>query len=213
MAWGSVPIVGNVKLEIVSEKIVRTGFVSAPINGDTATGEEKLVVRWKTEKRKNGDTLNNSKTEGNNTSSSGSSSATSTSTATGENGAINRGLSTLLGGSQPIFKSSSDGEPFTGLFIFSFDEEGRIASQTIEHANEDQGYDKTSRVVTLTDWLLGKARWGVAGRLEEQQQLGGLVPGFAMKRLDVRMDECRVHAGDGGGMRERRDQGSWDLKD
>jgi hypothetical protein len=63
----------------------------------------------------------------------------------------------LLGGEEPIFKLSKEGQ-FTGLFIFSFDEKGRILTHTIEHADEAEGWDRTSKFVTLTDWLIGKAR-------------------------------------------------------
>ncbi|KAH1512336.1 hypothetical protein KXV73_008432, partial [Aspergillus fumigatus] len=70
---------------------------------------------------------------------------------------VNKGLSVLLGGDAPIFKLSNE-EQFTGLFIFSFDEEGRISSHTIEHADDAGGWDRTAKFVTLTDWLIGKAR-------------------------------------------------------
>jgi len=49
-----------------------------------------------------------------------------------------------------------DDEEFCGLFIFEFDEEGRIITHTIEHAEERGNWDKTSRVVSVTDWLLGR---------------------------------------------------------
>lgn len=164
MAWGCVPIVGNVKLHIISEKIVRTGFVNVPQDdGKPDLSEEKLVVRWKTEK-KNGNSLG--------TNAAAKSSAAAGSTANGTGG-INRGLSALLGGDQPIFNLNK-GDDFTGLFIFSFDSKGRIATHTIEHADENNGLDKTSTMVTLTDWLLGKAKWG-RGREEE------LIPGLAMR--------------------------------
>lgn len=51
-------------------------------------------------------------------------------------------------------------EAFCGLFIFEFDEEGRIATHTIEHAEESGSAEKASRVVNLTDWLIGRARNG-----------------------------------------------------
>lgn len=63
----------------------------------------------------------------------------------------------LLGGEEPIFKLSKE-EQFTGIFIFSFDEEGRVLTHTIEHADEADGWDRTAKFVTLTDWLIGKAR-------------------------------------------------------
>lgn len=154
---------GNVKLTIVSERIVRTGYTtSAQLDDNPHLGEEKLVVRFKTEKKNNGN--------GHSTNATASSSANSN---------INRGLSTLLGGDKPIFSLNQNDE-FTGIFIFSFDSKGRIASHTIEHSDENNGHDKTSKVVTLTDWLLGKARWS---RPEHE-----LVPGLAMR---VCRDEWR----------------------
>lgn len=51
-------------------------------------------------------------------------------------------------------------EEFCGLFIFEFDEEGRIVTHTIEHAEEGGSAEKASRVVNLTDWLIGRARGG-----------------------------------------------------
>jgi hypothetical protein len=147
---------GNVKLAIVSERIVRTGFINSNQSDDNHDlGEEKLVVRFKTEKKSNGN--------GQSTNAAARSSA---------GASINRGLSTLLGGDKPIFSLNQDDE-FTGIFIFSFDSKGRIATHTIEHSDENNGYDKTSKVVTLTDWLLGKARWS---RKEDE-----LVPGLAMR--------------------------------
>jgi hypothetical protein len=71
---------------------------------------------------------------------------------------VNKSLSRLLGGDAPIFSLGKEGQ-FDGLFIFAFDEQGRIAGHTIEHADQANGWDRTAKFVTLTDWLLGKA-WG-----------------------------------------------------
>ena len=158
VAWGCVPLVGNTKIQIQSEKIVRSGFITAPESTDNL-GEEKLVVRWKTEKRKTNQPTSED---------------TAYSTTINGNGGINRGLSALLGGDRPLFNGPNS--EFTGIFIFSFDRDGRIATHTIEHADENNGFDRTSKVVTLTDWLLGKAR----GRKEEE----GLIPGLAIVRQE-----------------------------
>lgn len=157
---------GNVRLDILSERIVRSGFITAPSHCEQSDnlGEEKLVVRWRTQARANGTTAQ---------------SATSTSSAI-QNGGINRGLSTLLGGDRPLFGKDAASDTFTGLFIFSFDSKGRIVNHTIEHADEAGSFDKTSKMVTLTDWLLGKARW--RGLADE-----GPVPGLAYK-----MRVCRA---------------------
>ncbi|KIW99387.1 uncharacterized protein Z518_11375 [Rhinocladiella mackenziei CBS 650.93] len=170
VAWGCVPIVGNVKLKIISEKVVRTGFAYlTPANENEGEAsdlsEEKLVVRWKTEPKQNGN--------GNPSADAGASSSVQSNAAS--DSGINRGLSKLLGGDKPIFNLNK-GDDFTGLFIFTFDSKGRISSHTIEHADENNGFDKTSKVVTLTDWLLGKAKWR-RGRDKEQE----LVPGLAMR--------------------------------
>lgn len=155
LAWGSVPVVGNVKLDILSEKIVRSGYISPATCNH---GEEKLVVKWQTTKTNNSSSL----------------AASSASDGT------NRGLSTLLGGER-LF--NLQGNAFTGLFVFSFDEEGRIADLTIEHADEAGGFDKTSKVVTLADWLLGKARW--MGREEVQPGLACRVRVCREERRDA----------------------------
>lgn len=171
VAWGCVPLVGNTKLQILSEKIVRTGYTTAPPspNSTNEPDEEKLVVRWKTEKRKNGNhNAHLSQTHA-------ASATTMSSSPSSSSTATNSSLSTLLGGDRPLFNpSSSSSSEFSGLFIFSFDDHGRIVSHTIEHADESNGFDKTSKVVTLTDWLLGKV--GGKGAREED---GGLVPGLA----------------------------------
>lgn len=97
-------------------------------------GQEKLIVRWKT----------CGKTKGK------------------QGGSLYRGIGAgeqvdkiteFLGG------KARDDEEFCGLFIFEFDEEGRILSHTIEHAEEGGSWDKTTRVISVTDWLLGRA-WG-----------------------------------------------------
>ncbi|EFR03388.1 hypothetical protein MGYG_06387 [Nannizzia gypsea CBS 118893] len=173
VAWGSVPIIGNVNLRIVSERVVPTGVANE--NGlNDSPGGEKLVVRWVTEgadrpasKVGRGSEVDDYITpervhrgqESNKDSRLASSSAS--------NG-TNRGLSVLLGGEMPIFKLGKE-EQFTGLFIFTFDEEGRIATHTIEHADEGNGLDRTAKVVTLADWLLGKAKGSASSQIVPPQ--------------------------------------------
>ncbi|KAL4973197.1 hypothetical protein BDW66DRAFT_142749 [Aspergillus desertorum] len=178
VAWSSVPLVGNVKLQILSERIVRGGMVPDPQvdtahgtpvkNGDC--GDERLVVRWRTEKP-NSHSSSSSSTSAPSTSSSPSPSPSpwKQDPASGDESKTNtnKGLSVLLGGDAPIFKLSRD-DQFTGLFIFSFDEEGRVLTQTIEHAEDAGGWERTAKFVTLTDWLIGKAR----GSLEAPQPAG-----------------------------------------
>ena len=128
MAWGRVPIVGNVRLIIESERMVKNGGTYS-----SAAGNEKLIVRWKTCGKTQGKGM----------------------------GALYRGI----GASEQVDKitewlggDARDDEEFCGLFIFEFDEEGRIVTHTIEHANEGGNWDKMARVVSVTDWLLGKAK-------------------------------------------------------
>lgn len=174
VAWGTVPFVGNVKLNILSEKIARTGYdIATPIpdaaGGEDDAGEEKLVVRWITEAKQT------------NVNGSSTSTPAAASSASAQN--INASLSTLLGGSQPL--STNKEKQFSGLFIFTFDSKGRIASHTIEHADEDTGYDRTSRVVTVADWLLGKAR----GRKDAEAEL---VPGLGVAAGSVLPEVVRL---------------------
>lgn len=67
-------------------------------------------------------------------------------------------ITEFLGGG----KGEDDNKEFTGLFIFEFDEEGRIATHTIEHVQEGGSWENGvgAKVVGLTDWLLG----GLKGR-------------------------------------------------
>ncbi len=74
-------------------------------------------------------------------------------------GALYRGI----GASEQVDKitewlggDARDDEEFCGKFVFEFDEEGRIITHTIEHAEENGDLEKTSKVVSITDWLLGR---------------------------------------------------------
>ncbi|KAB2579235.1 Tubby [Lasiodiplodia theobromae] len=140
VAWGRVPVVGNVKLEILSERMMRNGCGST-----SGKAHEKLIVKWRT----------CGKTKGKGV------------------GAFYRGIS----GSEQVDKiteflggDARDDEEFVGLFIFEFDEEGRILTHTIENVEEGGNWDKMTRVISVTDWLLGKA-WGA-------KQPAGLALGF-----------------------------------
>ncbi|KAJ5928061.1 hypothetical protein N7466_007017 [Penicillium verhagenii] len=175
VAWSSVPLVGNVKLQILSERIVRAGTVLDPEHAENHDcGDERLVVRWKTEPRTDSrpfheprsDTSSERRANNSNPSQAPGAGAGTTSqspqphsgaSSSSAKNSTNKGLSVLLGGDEPIFKLSKE-EQFTGLFIFSFDEAGRILTHTIEHADEADGWDRTAKFVTLTDWLIGKAR-------------------------------------------------------
>ncbi|KAI9831245.1 MAG: hypothetical protein M1819_005173 [Sarea resinae] len=176
VAWGRVPIVGNVRLQIVSERMFKSAdSASASSTGDAgsgneglggadgatttttaATGNEKLLVRWKT-------------CASSSSSSSSSSSATDTFTSSSPTSPLTSLLhSTSSSSSESSAKKDKDNE-FTGLFIFTFDGDGRIATHTIEHAERRDGsdHDRMGAVVSVTDWLLGRARWRHAREGEE----------------------------------------------
>ncbi|KAL4944088.1 hypothetical protein BDV06DRAFT_118301 [Aspergillus oleicola] len=183
VAWSSVPLVGNVKLQILSERIVRAGTVLGTGHGNGAQqtahdcgggcgegGDERLVVRWRTERTHSStvpDFKSSSPSSQSTTPSNQPSPKEASNSSSSSSNGTNKGLSVLLGGDAPIFKLSRDDE-FTGLFIFSFDEEGRVLTQTIEHAEDASGWERTAKFVTLTDWLIGKAR----GSLENEPQPG-----------------------------------------
>ncbi|KAI6088984.1 hypothetical protein F4821DRAFT_232684 [Hypoxylon rubiginosum] len=127
LAWNRVPIIGNLKLEILSERMVSRPSYSSPRRSE-AYGEQ-LVVKWRTADSK-------------------SKSLEPTVTEEGE-----QKLDNTLRGAQSVGEKKA----FTGLFIFEFDKEGRIISHTIEHVDEHGEWEKGvgARVVGLTDWLLG----------------------------------------------------------
>ena len=154
MAWSSLPLVGNVKLQILSERIVRAGTVLDPDGcSESESGDERLVVRWRTEPRREGHKGGSAGAASKSNKALSSSPSSEKLSHTSAKNGVNKGLSVLLGGDAPIFKLSNE-EQFTGLFIFSFDEEGRISSHTIEHADDAGGWDRTAKFVTL----IGKAR-------------------------------------------------------
>ncbi|KAH6642362.1 hypothetical protein C7974DRAFT_99990 [Boeremia exigua] len=125
VAWGRVPVIGNVKLKVLSERMVKTGC------GPTAPAHmrnEKLIVKWQTcGKSDKENSRHISETF--------------------------ESVSNIVRASRP-----SD-EEFTGLFVFEFDEEGRIVHHTIEHTEEGRNWEMTNKFISVTDWLLGRA-WG-----------------------------------------------------
>lgn len=135
MAWGRIPLVGNVKLTIMSERMVRNGGSSTQLGNR----DEKLIVKWKT----CGKTEHRDGT-----------------------GGIYRGvgirakdpmekIKTFISGTKDGEGHDDEPEEFCGIFIFEFDEQGRIAKHTIEHAEQGGNWDKMTRVVSVTDWLIG----------------------------------------------------------
>lgn len=127
---------------ILSERMVRNGGTAVALENR----EEKLIVKWKT----CGKTTHRDGT-----------------------GGIYRGMG-LAVAKDPVEKirgfiagsrheqtpengnRTKDAEEFQGIFIFEFDEKGRVAKHTIEHTEEGGHYDRMTRVVSVTDWLLGR---------------------------------------------------------
>ncbi|KAI0453221.1 hypothetical protein F5B21DRAFT_308548 [Xylaria acuta] len=136
IAWNRVPIVGNVRLEILSERMVSQPLHFSP-RRPGAYGEQ-LVVKWRT------------------ASSSDKAGEGDSKPSLAERGEQN--LDAHLRGSQAVGEKKA----FTGLFVFEFDKDGRVISHTIEHVDEHREWEKGvgARVVGLTDWLLG----GIKGR-------------------------------------------------
>ncbi|RKF58827.1 hypothetical protein GcC1_180010 [Golovinomyces cichoracearum] len=131
IAWGRLPLISNVRLEILSERMIRPDRLSkSSCNSRT----EKLVVRWRTVSKSN------------------QQSTGTFSQITRRNEGVEK-LTEWFGAG----RSGDNGKEFTGLFIFEFDEEGRVLTHTIEHAQESGQWERGvgAKVVGLTDWLLG----------------------------------------------------------
>ncbi|KAL8952653.1 MAG: hypothetical protein Q9222_001459 [Ikaeria aurantiellina] len=160
VAWGRVPIVGNVRLVIVSERILKSGISphAEPSAASTKKQNERLIVRWKTCSRSDSSEAGGDHSE-----------TTSLYRGIGTREQVNRFTEWL---SNPTrIRMGQREEEFCGLFIFEFDEEGRIVTHTIEHAEEGGSAEKASRVINLTDWLIGRAR----GKGEKVPELAWVV--------------------------------------
>jgi len=127
IAWNRFPIVGNVKLDILSERVTSHPMHSAPKR--SGAFPEQLVVRWRTCDSRKG----------------------TPSTVASEDG--EQRMDGHLRGAQTVGEKKA----FTGLFIFEFDKDGRVLSHTIEHVDESGEWENGvgAKVVGLTDWLLG----------------------------------------------------------
>lgn len=134
LAWNRVPLVGNVKLEILSERMSKQPLHAAARRA--GAGDEQLVVRWRTVGK----------------------SGISPPLGPPATASSSSSPPPSVGASQAV----GDPKEFTGLFIFEFDGEGRVLSHTIEHVAEggDWGRSVGARFVGLTDWLLGGIKGG-----------------------------------------------------
>ncbi|KAL9050386.1 MAG: hypothetical protein Q9162_006666 [Coniocarpon cinnabarinum] len=149
VAWGRLPVLGNVRLRILSERMVGNGLwnpslafdgASRGFPGASAQGyrNEKLIVRWET----CGRTLDD------------------------------KGPSAVDKMSEFLSRdagSDNKKEVFSGLFVFEFDSEGRVGRHTIEHAQQGGNWERMTRVVSVTDWLIGLAK---GRRVEGELALG-----------------------------------------
>ena len=149
VAWGRLPLVGNVKLTILSERMVK--------NGASGWGEEKLIVKWKT----CGKTRHRDSTGG----------VYNTPTLSSKDPYDKirdfiAGTNANASGSTSPPWSPEEEKDFHGIFVFGFDSHGRILKHVIEHTEEGGHWDKMPRVVSVTDWLLG--RFNGKGRASEQ---------------------------------------------
>ncbi|KAI9748493.1 MAG: hypothetical protein M1815_003211 [Lichina confinis] len=183
VVWGRVPIFGNVRLEILSERMLKGRYGSTTASGG---GNEQFIVRWRTIGKSKGGAASEDNGVGGR--GSGSSVAPRISTSRSRSASIMNaprdtikkyiGSSAILSAAgptrgdrkdDPLEESEETGE-FEGRFIFSFDERGRIHSHTIEHAEDDPHVDTLNnpslRQITLVDWLLGKLGGGHLGGLQ-----------------------------------------------
>ncbi len=154
IAWNRVPIIGNVGLDILSERMVNQPLHFSPRRAGAC--DEQLVVKWRTMA-----SGSSNKPQAAASSSSWSSSRDGAGPSLAEQGEHN--LDGRLRGT--ISQDDGGKKPFTGLFIFEFDRDGKIISHTIEHVDEHGEWEKGvgAKVVGLTDWLLGGIKRGPGG--------------------------------------------------
>lgn len=145
VAWGRVPLVGNVQLTILSERMVRNGGSAVPL----PSRDEKLIVKWKT----CGKTKHRDGTGG-----------IYRGVGLATRDPVDRIKDFIAGTQNESAPRKGEEQEFCGIFVFEFDEEGRIIKHVIEHTEEGGHWDRMTRVVSVTDWLLGRFN----GRQKEQ---------------------------------------------
>ncbi|KAI1869453.1 hypothetical protein JX265_006543 [Neoarthrinium moseri] len=130
IAWNRVPILGNLKIQVLSERMTTEPLHFSPQRAGAYP--EQLVVKWRTAEKSSGDSEPSLTEQG------------------------EQKLDSTLRGTQ----GSGSKKEFTGLFIFEFDKDGKIISHTIEHVDQSGAWEKGvgAKVVHLTDWLLGEIR-------------------------------------------------------
>lgn len=143
VAWGRLPLVGNVNLTILSERMVRNGGTAIA----SASRDEKLIVKWKT----CGKTRHRDPTGG-----------VYKDVMVQAKDPMEKIRDFIAGATSSSNRSSAQSlkteeeQEFCGIFVFEFDEKGRILKHTIEHTEEGGHWDRTARVVSVTDWLMGR---------------------------------------------------------
>ncbi|KAK6361659.1 hypothetical protein TWF730_005376 [Orbilia blumenaviensis] len=177
VVWGRIPGI-KVRLEILSIRMIKGG-VPAENEEDGSSGitGERMIVKWRASDSPNGN--------GNGNGHGDTQSAASTSPSTPQDSKTTESkkedpLSAVVN-SLPRFTLTGD---FDGMFIFEFDDKGRIKTHIIEDVEEDreEAVQQHSKVITLTEWLLKKAKKS----LEDKSQM----PGLAFERI---WDDSRAH--------------------
>ncbi|EPS43006.1 hypothetical protein H072_2998 [Dactylellina haptotyla CBS 200.50] len=175
VVWGRIPGI-KVRLEILSIKMIRGCIPLERVDDESQNmGGEQMIVKWRASSSPNG----NGNGEGAVTGSPVGSALppgtgnTSDITTDSQKPAKEDPLSAMTS-SLPRITINGD---FCGLFIFEFDDMGRIKTHIIEDVEEDKGESRQqhSKVITLTEWLLKKAKRS----LEEKPP----VPGLAFERI------------------------------
>ncbi|KAF3311215.1 hypothetical protein TWF173_008513 [Orbilia oligospora] len=178
VVWGRIPGI-KVRLEILSIRMVKGGNpVENEDDGPQNVAGERMIVKWRASGSPNG----NGNGNGNGDTQPSTASTTSNTTPYPKSTEPKKeDPLSAVANSLPRFTLAGD---FCGLFIFEFDDKGRIKTHIIEDVEEDrdEAVQQHSKVITLTEWLLKKAK----SSLEEKQQ----VPGLAFERI---WDSGRPH--------------------
>ena len=125
------------RLTILSERMVRNGGSAVP----RACRDEKLIVKWKT----CGKTKHRDGTGG-----------LYRGVGISAKDPVDRIKDFIAGTRDRTSSQQHDDEEFCGIFVFEFDEEGRVVKHVIEHTEEGGQWDRMNKVVSVTDWLLGQ---------------------------------------------------------
>ncbi|KAF3921455.1 hypothetical protein ABW21_db0205452 [Orbilia brochopaga] len=183
VVWGRIPGI-KVRLEILSVKMVKGGVPLDEVDSSGGGGEQ-MIVKWRVSPNGHEDEPSTAAVNGDPASSSPSPSPSNTPVSPPEGSVKGDPLASVTS-ALPRFTINGD---FCGLFIFEFDERGRIKTHIIEDVEEQRSEAKQqhSKVITLTEWLLKKAK----SSLEEKPQ----VPGLAFEHLWQGGGRCRGRDG------------------